>query len=74
MGERYYHDLYENDCCRLVCLNTWLLDGTVGEGLGGVALEELCHWAQALTFQKPTPFSVISLCFMLLDQMQALIY
>ena len=30
-----------------------LKDGTVWEGLGGVALmEELCHWGWALRFEK----------------------
>lgn len=48
------------------CLNTWsLIAETDWEGLGGVVfgigvtfLEEVCHCAWALRFQKPMPGSV----------------
>jgi hypothetical protein len=49
------------ECCgnfniphRLLYLNA--IDGTVWEGLGGIALlEEVFHWGWALRFQKTTP-------------------
>ena len=39
-----YSGLSENGLHRFICLNAWTLaNGTVGEGLGGVALlEEVC--------------------------------
>jgi hypothetical protein len=45
---------------RLIYLNVCsTVDGTVWEGLGGVALlEEVCLWGWALRFQRPMPFSV----------------
>lgn len=38
-------------------------------GLGGVPmLEEVWHWKFTLKFPKPMPFSVSSLCLLLVDQ------
>lgn len=54
--------LQENGPCRLICLNTWCpVNGTVLEGLGGVALGEACLWEWAVNFQKLTLFPVICL-------------
>lgn len=46
--------LNENVPKRLKCMNAWVPgDGPIWEKLGGVALlEEICHWGQALMFQK----------------------
>lgn len=54
---------------RLIRLNIWSpVNGTIWEGLGGVALlEEVCFWGQALRFEKPTPFPVKFLCLLLID-------
>lgn len=48
---------------RPVCLNACSLIGrTVWKGLRGIALlEDVCHWGQALGFQKPMQFPVSSL-------------
>ena len=52
-------------------LNAWFpADGTVWEGLGGMALlEEVCHCGGgALRFQKLMAFPAGSLCLMAVDQ------
>lgn len=51
----------KNDPHRPICLNAWaIVSGTVWEGLGGVALEEVRHRdAWTLNFQKPTPGQVL---------------
>lgn len=52
------------------CLNAWSpVGGITWEGFGGmVLLEEVCHRAWALSFQKSRPFPVISLYLMPVDQ------
>lgn len=45
------------------------VNGNVWEGFGNVALlEEVCHWEQALKFQKTSTIPSMHLCFLLLDQ------
>ena len=52
-------------------LKAWSpLGGTIWEWLAGVAsLEGVYHWGWILKFQKPMPFPVSSLCFMLVDKL-----
>ena len=48
--------LNENGRHVLMCLNgSSLVSGSVWEGLGGVALLEVCHQGWTLRFQKPMP-------------------
>lgn len=47
-------------------LNIWSLVGrTIWGELGGMALEEVCHWSWG--FQRPAPFPVCRLCFLFVD-------
>ena len=57
---------------RLVCLNVWSsVDGTVWEGLGGVALlEEACLQRWVLRLEKSTLFQLaFSLCLLVVVSM-----
>lgn len=61
-----YGSFNENGPHWLVYLNTWFpVGGTVWLGLEGVTfLEEMCHWGQALRFQKTHIIPRMPLCLL----------
>jgi hypothetical protein len=63
--------LNENDTLlapKRTCFNAWAkVSGTVQEDLQDVTLlEQMCHWGQAMRFQKPISFLDLLLCIMLI--------